>query len=128
MQKYNEKNSFYDDLNLILEKGNIFKIKDLKTDIIEEKDRYILEIDVPGISKEDINITYSDKYLTVFINKIKEENNNYIKRERMTSSITRRFYLSNINEEKIKAKLVNGVLNIICEKTPEITNKNIKIE
>ena len=128
MQKYNEKNSFYDDLNLILEKGNIFKIKDLKTDIIEEKDRYILEIDVPGISKEDINITYSDKYLTVFINKIKEENNNYIKRERMTSSITRRFYLSNISEEKIKAKLVNGVLNIICEKTPETTNKNIKIE
>ena len=42
--------------------------------------------------------------------------------------MTRKYYLPNINDDEIKAKLNNGVLNIICSKIEEEPNKNIKIE
>jgi HSP20 family protein len=130
MQKYNDKKSLLEDMNVFLGGNSLFRIKDLKTDIIEEKDKYIIEVDVPGIEKENISITFNDGYLSIVVNKseIKEENNNYIKRERIFSSMTRKYYLPNINDDEIKAKLNNGVLNIICSKIEEEPNKNIKIE
>ena len=56
MQKYNDKKNLFEDMNVFFAGNNIFKIKDLKTDIIEEKDKYIIEIEVPGVEKENINI------------------------------------------------------------------------
>ena len=130
MQKYNEKKNILEDMNVFFGGNNLFKIKDLKTDIIEEADKYIVSVEVPGVDKEEISITFNDGYLCISVNKneVKEEKVNYIKRERITTSITRKYYLPNINEDVIKAKLENGILNIICDKMPEVPNKNIKIE
>lgn len=130
MQKYNDKKNILEDMNIFFGGNNLFKIKDLKTDIIEEKDKYLISVDVPGVEKEFISVTFKDGYLTINVNKdeIKEENVNYIKRERLFTSIMRKYYLPNIIESEIKAKLDNGVLNIICSKIQEAPNKNIKIE
>lgn len=130
MQKYNDKKNILEDMNVFFGGNNLFKIKDLKTDIIEEADKYLISVEVPGVDKDLISITFNDGYLSINVNKneIKEENVNYLKRERVQTSITRKYYLPNINEEEIKAKLENGVLNIICGKTKEEPNKNIKIE
>jgi HSP20 family protein len=130
MQKYNDKKNILEDMNVFFGGNNLFKIKDLKTDIIEEIDKYLISIEIPGVEKDYISITFSDGYLCVNVNKkeIKEEKVNYIKRERVCSSITRKYYLPNIDEDEIKAKLENGVLNIICSKSEEEPNKNIKIE
>jgi HSP20 family protein len=127
--KSNDKKSIIDDMNIFFNSNSIFKFKELKTDIIEECDKYIINIDVPGIEKDNINITFNEGYLSVYVNKIEtNENNNYIKKERITSSISRKYYLGSVDENKIKAKLENGVLNIICNKLEEEPNKNIKIE
>jgi HSP20 family protein len=130
MIKNNDKKSILDDMNVFFNSNSLFKLKELKTDIIDESDKYIINIDVPGVDKENINITYNEGYLNIYVSKTEsnEEMFNYIKRERIASSISRRYYLGNVNEEKISAKLENGVLNIICKKLEEEPNKNIKIE
>jgi HSP20 family protein len=130
MTKNNDKKSILDDMNVFFNSNSLFKLKELKTDIIDESDKYIINIDVPGVDKENINITYNEGYLNIYVSKTEsnEEMFNYIKRERIASSISRRYYLGNVNEEKISAKLENGVLNIICKKLEEEPNKNIKIE
>jgi HSP20 family protein len=117
-------------MNIFFNSNSLFKFKELKTDIIEESDRYIINIDVPGVERDNINITFNEGYLNIYINKVdnKEENNNYIKKERVTTSISRKYYLGSVDENKIKAKLDLGVLNIICSKLEEEPNKNIKIE
>ena len=130
MQKYNDKKNMLEDINIFFNGNNMFKIKDLKTDIIEEKDKYCISVDVPGVDRDLINITFNDGYLTISVNKTEmiEDNINYLKRERTSTSITRKYYLPDIDDANIKAKLDNGVLNIICGKTLQVPNKNIKIE
>ena len=41
----------------------------MKTDIYEKNNKYILEIDLPGIKKEEIKINYDNGYLTITANR-----------------------------------------------------------
>lgn len=130
VKKYNNK-SLLDEMNSLFG-GSMLKPKDMKTDIEESKDAYNLEIEIPGFSKDEIAITYENGYLTIsaYKNKEVEENKEYIRKERYTSSIQRTYFLGDIDEENIKAKLDNGVLNINAPKLtplPENT-KRIFIE
>ena len=45
----------------------------MKTDIKEEKDRFLIDIDLPGYEKEDIKLNIQDGYLTVHATVNKEE-------------------------------------------------------
>ena len=66
--------------------------------------------------------------------KKKEENNteekNYVRHERFSGSYSRSFYVGEIVEEKIDAKLENGVLTILIPKEVEElpTKKYIEIK
>ena len=74
---------------------------------------------------------YCELYKTLSAIEKKEEVNDkkYLRKEITESSYQRSFYLENINEDKIKAKLEDGILNIRIEKLkPEIKNKKIRIE
>ena len=66
--------------------------KVMKTDIKEKKDKYLIDIDLPGYEKEDIKMEISDGYL---------------------GECSRSFYVGeNVKEEEIKAKFKNGTLTI----------------
>lgn len=96
--------------------------KTMRTDVIEENDKYVLNIDIPGFNKEDIKVTFEEGYLKV--EAIKEENEeknetNFIRRERHYGSCSRTFYLGDVNEEQIKANYTNGILNITVPKLTE---------
>lgn len=85
----------------------------IKADIVDKGDRYILEADMPGFNKEDINIHVEDNKLTITArhNVNKEENTeNYIRRERRYGSYTRSFDVSDVKTDEIKADYKNGVL------------------
>ena len=105
----------------------------MKTDIKTNENSYTLTIDVPGFSKDEITISMEDGYLTVNASK-KEENNteekNYVRHERFSGSYSRSFYVGEIVEEKIDAKLENGVLTILITKEVEElpTKKYIEIK
>ena len=90
--------------------------KVMKTDIKEKKDKYIIDIDLPGYEKEDIKMEISDGYLTVHASVNKEmddEKGKYVRKERYVGECSRSFYVGeNVKEEEIKAKFKNGTLTI----------------
>ena len=108
------------------------------TDIKEMKDRYELEIELPGCTKENIKAEINNGYLVVSAshneNKDeKDEEGRYIRKERYTGQCMRSFYVGNhINEEDIKAKFENGILKLEVPKKeaqPKIEEKKyIQIE
>ena len=104
--------------------------KIMKTDIKEKEGNYILEIDVPGYQKEDIQIELHDGYLTVTASKNEENEEKkakYLRRERFSGMCTRSYYVGDaIKEEDIKANFKNGILSIEFPKEPEQKIENKK--
>ncbi len=106
----------------------------MKTDVKENENDYELQVEVPGVSKENISIDYENGYVTIAAktNKSKDEKDkegNYIRRERYSGSYSRSYYVGDVDRESIKAKLDNGVLSIIVPKAKaEEQKKAITIE
>lgn len=93
----------------------------MKTDIKEEDDKFILEIDVPGFDREDIKLSMEEGYLKVeaFKEESKEEDDKkgtYLRRERYYGSCSRCYYVGDIKQESIKASHKNGILSIAIPK------------
>ena len=98
---------------------NFFNKKEknlMKTDIKEKKDRYTIEMDLPGFEKENIKLELNNGYLTITgkqENKIDEEEEKYVHKERFYGECTRSFFVGdNIKEEDIDAEFKNGTLKI----------------
>lgn len=110
--------------------SNEFKHFDkvMKTDVQEHENDYQLEIEMPGFDKSDISLDLNNGYLTIEAKQNSEDNEkdkkgNYIRRERYYGSCTRSFYVGDIKEEDIKAKLDKGVLKVIVPKERKLENK-----
>ena len=96
----------------------------MKTDIKEKKDKYIIEMDLPGYEKENINLELKNGYLEVTANTLKEENNEenekYVHKERFYGHCSRNFYVGDVvKEEDIHAEFKNGILKIFVPKKDE---------
>lgn len=98
----------------------------MKSDIYEEGNNYVIEIDLPGFKKEDVTINYDKGYLTIEAKKeeTKEEKKNYVKRERYYGEFKRSFYVGDIDDSLIKAKFEDGILKINFPKK-ELENKKL---
>ena len=96
----------------------------MKTDIKEKKDKYVIEMDLPGYEKENINLSLKDGYLEVTA-KVERETNNeenerYVQKERFYGHCSRNFYVGEaINEKDIHAEFKNGILRITVPKKEE---------
>jgi len=105
---------------------------DIKIDLKETEKEYIVEADLPGVRKEDIEITYENNYLTIAAKReevMNEEKENYIRKERNYGMISRSFYVDDIDGDNIKAKFSDGVLKMNLPKKDSPENKNkINIE
>lgn len=107
----------------------------MKTDIKETKDKYIIEIDLPGFEKENITLSLNKGNLEVFA-KVNQEKNSgedekIVRKERFTGECSRSFYVGDaIKEEDIQAEFKNGILKIELPKiNPEVeTNQTKQIE
>ena len=96
----------------------------MKSDVREKKDAYLLEIDLPGCRKEDIQAYIEDGYLHVnaSLNRDKEKGHGrYLRRECFYGEYHRSFYVgSMIDENEMKASYHRGVLKLtITKKTAE---------
>ena len=110
----------------------------MKTDVKATDAGYELEIDVPGIDKENISVQLENGYVTVTAKTEKKndegkENGHYIRRERFYGTYSRSFYVGeDVTEEDVTAKYENGTLKLFVpdkEKQPkEETKKIISIE
>lgn len=104
----------------------------MKADIYEKDENYVIELDIPGFKKEEVNVDYEEGYVTITAKKEeekKDEEKNYIKRERVYGEYSRSFYVGNIKEEDIKAKFEDGMLKLKFPKENQKENiKQIPIE
>lgn len=92
-----------------------FELPDFKADIVDKGDRFILEAELPGFDKKDININVDGNRLTIQAehSESKEESkDNYVRKERRYGSFTRSFDASDIKTEDIKADYKDGVLTL----------------
>lgn len=105
----------------------------MKTDVKELDNSYELDIDLPGVKKEDVKAELKDGYLTVSATHgaskdEKDENGKYIRRERYYGSASRSFYVGEqIKQEDIKARFENGILKMVIpkvEEKPAVEQKN----
>lgn len=105
----------------------------MKTDIKEKDGNYLLEIEIPGFIKEDIQAELVDGLLTIVAKKPdnieKEENKgNFIRRERTVSGFKRSYYVGKrIKHENITAAYRDGILSIIIA-NPDISVDGEKIK
>lgn len=99
--------------------------KEMKTDIEENENEYVLSVEVPGMKKEDVEITFEDDTLTIHVKNNKEEDKkdkSYICKERTSIDMERSYYLENADENKIAAKMDNGILTLNVGKIKDISN------
>lgn len=106
---------------------SFFKKEDTKmmrTDIRETENGYMIDVDLPGYSKENIKIDVTDGYLTINA-KMNQENNDeekgkYVRRERFFGECSRSFYVGEaVEAEDIKAAFKNGILSLEIPKIDE---------
>ena len=106
----------------------------MKTDVSDEENGYTLEVEMPGVKKENVNLELNNGYLTIEAkqnsnNDEKDKKGNYIRRERYFGSSARSFYVGDIKEEDIEASLDSGILKIYIPKEKrEETKKRIEMK
>ena len=110
-------------------------LPDFRTDIRDAGDRFVLEAELPGFSKEDIKLDVKDGILTISAqhgeNKDEEDDKgSYIRRERRYGSFTRSFDITGVDDEPITASYNNGVLELNLPKAVPVVPeaKRIAIE
>lgn len=110
--------------------GMFGRRNEMQCDIYEQNNEYVIEMDIPGFNKDDINIDVNHGYLTVTAEKMSSsDNRNYIRQERRYGKYQRSFYFGNLNDNNIKAKFNNGILKITIPKQEvHDNNKSIEIE
>jgi len=103
----------------------------IRVDIKENEKEYLVEADLPGVKKEEINVDFSNGNLTIAVVRNEEvnvEKENFMRKERRSGSYSRSFYVENVQEDNIKAKFENGVLSIVLPKKDAGFRKKSKIE
>ena len=106
----------------------------MKTDVKETEEGYVVDVDLPGFKKEEINLTLENGCLTISTqkgieNKEEDKQGRVLRQERYTGTMSRSFYVGeNLTEEDIKAKYENGVLSLeIPKKDPAKVNTKKQI-
>lgn len=110
---------------------NSSKKEYMKCDIYEEGNHYVIEMDIPGFQKEDIQIELENNYLTILVEKSEEQilDKTYLRKERSYENCERSFYVGDINLDEVTASFQDGVLKVIFpQKQKEVSKKNIPID
>lgn len=101
-------------------------------DISETEKQYLIDVEVPGINKDDIDLNIENNTLTISGERKfekKEDNKQYHRVESHYGSFSRSFTLpDNVDVESISATYNNGILNITVDKSEQQTKKQIKIK
>lgn len=109
----------------------------MKTDIKEKDQDYIMDVDLPGYSKEEIVLDLENGYLTVSAHKNenkeeKDSDGKLVYQERYSGSCSRSFYVGDtVKEDDVKASYKDGILHLEFPKVvPQQveTKKRIAIE
>lgn len=97
----------------------------MKTDIKEKSNKYIIEIDLPGSDKNNIDLSLENGYLKISAKVIREsksgDDEKYIRQERFYGECSRSFYVGEeVTQKDIDAEFKNGILKIEVLKVEKV--------
>lgn len=100
-------------------------------DVTEEENRYVVRADLPGMSKDDIDITYQDGILTIKGERKgevrREGARNYV-RERFEGKFGRNLQLpEKVDSDRVEATMKDGVLELVLPFTPDAQPRKIQV-
>lgn len=90
----------------------------MSTNVKDLGNEYLLEMELPGYEKKDINVHLANGYLTVTAEReeskeASDEKGRFIHRERYSGSCRRSFYVGDhLKEEDVMASFNNGILKL----------------
>lgn len=103
-----------------------------RMDLIETEDDYRLHLDMPGMSTDDIKISYQDNELVVSgerTSKRADEGEEFVRVERSFGQFRRAFTLPRtVDADSISATYENGVLTVTVPKTETVNPRQIEIQ
>lgn len=101
-------------------------------DIVEDKDSYHVKLDIPGVDKKNVKVSYSNGVLSVSGERKDEKESksaNYFRKETVCGKYYRSFTLpEGIKEDSINAEFKNGTLSIQIQKADEVKPKQIEVK
>ena len=114
-------------------RGRATDVMTPRVDVVENGDTYCVTTDLPGVDKDDIELTIDGGVLTIKAtseSESKEEKDGQIiRQERYSGQYLRRFDLgSNVSDKDIDAHFENGVLKITAKKIQAKTSEPKKIK
>lgn len=95
-----------------------------RLDVQDNADGYVVEAEMPGVAREDLDVELRDGQLSISVNreeKVDETGKNYVHRERRVTSMTRGIYLADAQNEGVEARLEDGVLTVKIPKAARDT-------
>lgn len=103
------------------------------TDLYETDEHYVVEAELPGLERDDINVTIEQGTLTISgrrtFRDTKEDGANWHMRERATGQFRRSFSLPrSIEADSVNARFENGILTVEVPKAAEARSRQIEVE
>lgn len=103
-----------------------------RVDVIDQEDTLLVRAELPGVSKDDIDITLSDNLLTIGCETRKEtgkeEEGKYQRREIYRGSFSRSLTLPvGVDADKAKAEFKDGILELRLPKLEQAKRKSIPV-
>lgn len=105
--------------------------RSMRADIKETDKEYLLDMEIPGLNKEQIEVNFDDGVLTISAkqeDQYNEERENYIRKERRYGSMQRSFSFPDVEHESISASYENGVLHLNLPKKADSKPTGRKID
>jgi len=109
---------------------DMFNTTIMRADIRETESEFLVEVELPGLKREDIDLNISDDRLTIsakYEDSAQEDRKNFICKERRVGQFTRSFLMQNIDNEKVSADYKDGILKVVLPKAKEL-KRGRKIE
>jgi HSP20 family protein len=104
-----------------------------RTNVVEKDDSYVFTMEMPGLSKEDLEVSVENDTLTVtgektVEKKAEKDEHSTLRREIRSSKFERSFSMGNeVDQDKIKASMKEGVLTITLPKSSEKVGRKVDV-
>jgi len=123
---------FSEDWSLWPEFGTSLERPMPRVDVVDKDDEVEVTAELPGVKKEDLDVSVSDNTLTIrssTSHEEKEEKGEYYRREIRKGEFFRNVALpADVNGDQAKASFENGVLKISLPKLETAKRQSIKVE
>ncbi len=105
----------------------------LKVDVAEDDNAYTVQAEVPGVKKEDINVSIDGNQVSISAEMKKEhevkDGARVLRSERCYGKFSRSFTLAgDVDEAAAQAKYVDGVLELKLPKKAQVSAKRLPIQ